>query len=58
MLLRLGTRRSALALAQANVVADLLVALGARVQLVPIVTSGDRGAIPDAGSAAGLKGLA
>src|SRR5207245_1640785 len=39
-LMRLGTRRSALALAQAKLVADLL---GGDCEIVPIATSGDRG---------------
>jgi hydroxymethylbilane synthase len=38
---RLGTRGSALALAQAGLVRDLLAALGEEVELVPITTSGD-----------------
>ncbi len=38
--MRLGTRRSALALAQANIVAELL----GGCEVVPIVTAGDRGA--------------
>lgn len=40
--LRLGTRRSALALWQANHVARLLHEIGVHVDLVPIATSGDR----------------
>ena len=40
--LRLGTRRSTLALAQATAVADRLRALGHDVELVPITTFGDR----------------
>jgi hydroxymethylbilane synthase len=40
--LRLGTRRSTLALAQATQVADHLKALGREVDLVPITTLGDR----------------
>ncbi|WP_405062393.1 hydroxymethylbilane synthase [Kribbella sp. NBC_01505] len=40
-MIRLGTRRSALATAQANLVADQLRALGHEVELVPIVTTGD-----------------
>lgn len=40
-MIRLGTRRSALATAQANWVADRLRALGHDVELVPIVTTGD-----------------
>jgi hydroxymethylbilane synthase len=42
--LRIGTRRSALALAQSGVVADLLRAAGHDVELVEIVTEGDRSA--------------
>jgi hydroxymethylbilane synthase len=44
--LRLGTRGSALALAQAQLVADLL---NGEVELVPITTSGDRGPAGDKG---------
>lgn len=40
--LRLGTRRSALAMWQARHVAELLAARGAQVELVEIATSGDR----------------
>ncbi|MET7277881.1 hydroxymethylbilane synthase [Kribbella sp. NPDC005582] len=40
-MIRLGTRRSALATAQANWVADQLRGLGHEVELVPIVTTGD-----------------
>jgi hydroxymethylbilane synthase len=40
-MIRLGTRRSALATAQATLVADQLRALGNDVELVPIVTTGD-----------------
>jgi hydroxymethylbilane synthase len=40
--LRLGTRGSALALAQTRGVADALEALGADVEVIPIRTSGDR----------------
>ena len=39
---RIGTRGSALALTQANLVAGALVAVGARVRLVIVETSGDR----------------
>jgi hydroxymethylbilane synthase len=39
--MRIGTRRSALALVQANLIADLL---GGDCEIVPIITSGDRGA--------------
>jgi hydroxymethylbilane synthase len=40
-MIRLGTRRSALATVQANHVADLLRALGHEIELVPITTTGD-----------------
>ncbi len=40
--LRIGTRRSALALWQAHRVRDLLVSAGADVEIIEIVTSGDR----------------
>jgi hydroxymethylbilane synthase len=40
-MMRLGTRRSALATAQATTVAEALQALGHDVELVPIVTTGD-----------------
>jgi hydroxymethylbilane synthase len=54
--LRIGTRRSRLALAQAREVADRLASLGVETEIVPMLTSGDRGASP-AGSLAGVKGL-
>jgi hydroxymethylbilane synthase len=54
--LRIGTRRSALALAQAQETATALEANGVQTELVEIVTQGDRGAPADA-SPAGLKGL-
>jgi hydroxymethylbilane synthase len=54
--LRLGTRRSRLALAQAEEVAELLRALGHEIELVPMSTAGDRGASP-LSSPAGGKGL-
>ncbi len=56
MTLRIGTRRSRLALAQAREVADALATAGLRAELVPIETSGDRGAGASTGPA-GLKGL-
>ena len=56
MKLRIGTRRSRLALAQAQEIAVRLEALGTRSELVPMDTAGDRGA-PSNASAAGLKGL-
>ena len=56
MKLRIGTRRSKLALAQANEVAERIRAVGSEVEVVPFVTAGDRGAPPDA-SPAGVKGL-
>jgi hydroxymethylbilane synthase len=54
--LRIGTRRSPLALAQAREVARLLGARGEDTELVPLVTSGDRGASV-AASPFGVKGL-
>ena len=56
MTLRLGTRGSKLALAQADEVAASLRARGVETELVPITTSGDRGADP-ASDPAGVKGL-
>ena len=56
MTLRIGTRRSALALAQADEVAAALAAAGSDTELVPITTAGDRGADP-ATDPAGTKGL-
>jgi hydroxymethylbilane synthase len=56
MRLRIGTRGSRLALAQASEVAALLADAGAETELVPILTSGDRGASAEA-SPAGIKGL-
>jgi hydroxymethylbilane synthase len=48
--MRIGTRGSALALAQANLVVDLLRAAGYEdCEIVPIVTVGDRGVAPGAG---------
>jgi hydroxymethylbilane synthase len=54
--LRIGTRRSRLALAQAEEVAALLREHGQDPELVPMSTQGDRGASPEA-SPAGTKGL-
>jgi hydroxymethylbilane synthase len=54
--LRIGTRRSRLALAQAAEVAGALAAAGLETELVPMTTSGDRGADPST-DPAGLKGL-
>jgi hydroxymethylbilane synthase len=54
--LRIGTRGSRLALAQAGEVARLLGKAGAEPEIVPIVTAGDRGASPKE-SPAGAKGL-
>ncbi len=56
MALRVGTRRSRLALAQSREVAARLAAVGIETELVPMVTAGDRG-VPLAASRAGLKGL-
>jgi hydroxymethylbilane synthase (EC 2.5.1.61) len=41
-LLRLGTRKSKLALWQANFVKEKLEALGCKVEIVPITTTGDK----------------
>jgi hydroxymethylbilane synthase len=54
--LRIGTRRSRLALAQAEQVAYHLALLGVEAELVPMTTAGDRGAPPDDASG-GIKGL-
>jgi len=54
--LRIGTRRSKLALAQANEVAAALRTQGVESELVPMTTSGDRGVDPST-DPAGLKGL-
>jgi len=54
--LRIGTRRSRLALAQANEISELLRRDGVETETVPIVTSGDRGA-PASASPTGVKGL-
>jgi hydroxymethylbilane synthase len=54
--LRIGTRRSRLALAQATEVAEALRRTGVEAELVPMTTSGDRGADPSS-DPAGLKGL-
>jgi hydroxymethylbilane synthase len=54
--LRIGTRRSPLALAQAEEVRARLIAIGEGAELVPMSTAGDRGDSPTAPLAA-LKGL-
>jgi hydroxymethylbilane synthase len=54
--LRIGTRGSRLALAQAREVADAIGASGVETELVTITTAGDRGADP-ASDPAGVKGL-
>lgn len=56
MRLRIGTRRSRLAMAQAEEVAYHLALLGVESELVPILTSGDRGE-PASGVPGGVKGL-
>ncbi len=56
MTLRIGTRRSALALAQADEVRRRLAEHGVDSELVPMSTSGDEGA-PSSDVPAGLKGL-
>ncbi len=54
--LRIATRRSALALAQAEEIARLLSANAFRSEIVPMSTSGDEGA-SSSGSPTGMKGL-
>ena len=54
--LRIATRRSALALAQAEEVVGMLSASAFRSEVVPLSTSGDEGATAT-GSASGMKGL-
>jgi hydroxymethylbilane synthase len=54
--LRIGTRRSALALAQSEEVRARLAAVGVDTELVPMSTAGDRGDAAT-GSIAGMKGL-
>jgi hydroxymethylbilane synthase len=54
--LRIGTRRSRLALAQAGEVAEALRRSGVDAELVPMTTAGDRGVDPSS-DPAGLKGL-
>jgi hydroxymethylbilane synthase len=54
--LRIATRRSALALAQAEEVAAMLSANAFRSEVVPMSTSGDEGAVAT-GSTSGMKGL-
>ena len=56
MRLRIGTRGSRLALAQAEEVGRLLREGGHEVEILPMTTAGDRGASP-ASSPAGTKGL-
>ena len=53
--MRIGTRRSPLAIAQAEEVGAHLSEHGMEVELVPMTTSGDEGAAPD-GGAAGTQG--
>jgi hydroxymethylbilane synthase len=54
--LKIGTRRSILALAQADIVVKALASNGIEAAVVPMTTSGDEGATADR-SAQGLKGL-
>jgi hydroxymethylbilane synthase len=54
--LRIGTRRSRLALAQADEVASALATNGIETEIVPMTTAGDRGADPST-DPAGVKGL-
>ena len=55
--LRLGTRRSPLAIAQAEEVRDLLATTGVDSEIVQMSTSGDEGVTAAASSTQGLKGL-
>lgn len=57
MTLRIGTRRSALALAQAELVRSALEESGASAEIVPMTTTGDQGGTDGAASSQGLKGL-
>ena len=57
MTLRVGTRRSPLALAQAELVRSSLSETGVEAELVPMSTSGDRGDADPAASPQGHKGL-
>jgi hydroxymethylbilane synthase len=54
--LRIATRRSALALAQAEEIASMLSASAFRSEIVPMSTSGDEGEVAT-GSTSGMKGL-
>ena len=54
--LRIGTRRSALALAQAELIRGALAAGGVDAEIVPLSTTGDEG-VPAEVPAEGLKGL-
>ena len=54
--LRIATRRSALALAQAEEIASLLSTNAFRSEIVPMSTSGDEGVSPES-SPSGMKGL-
>jgi hydroxymethylbilane synthase len=57
VVLRIGTRRSDLALAQAGEVRLLLKDIGVEAQLVPLTTTGDEGGGSADTSTSGLKGL-
>jgi hydroxymethylbilane synthase len=54
--LRIGTRRSALAVAQSEQVRELLAGVGTEAELVPMSTRGDEGVVA-AGTPRGMKGL-
>lgn len=53
-MMRLGTRSSTLALAQAQIVAESLRARGVEVEVIPITTTGDRVGLPAAGGLTGV----
>jgi hydroxymethylbilane synthase len=55
--LRIGTRRSPLAIAQADEVYELLATNGVEAEIVTMSTSGDEGITQSAAGAQGLKGL-
>jgi hydroxymethylbilane synthase len=57
VVLRIGTRRSDLALAQAGEIRLLLKDIGVDAQLVPLTTTGDEGGSSGDASTSGLKGL-
>ena len=55
--LRIGTRRSPLAIAQADEIFELLASTGVDAEIIPMSTSGDEGISAGASGPQGLKGL-